>query len=157
MPCWLCRSHPLLARSFFLLSGSLLSSRLRWKSKTQIQCCEATADAKSLHGRPGCVQELLRDEELLLVFKQVGVCYPRIILYVFVVVVVLKSVPAYSSLCRVVLTFLPTPSPLPFLQCHPPALWHFCFTSNLHLLGAVPDRKRVLCMQSAHGEPRLVP
>ena len=25
MPCWLCRSHPLLARSFFLLSGSLLS------------------------------------------------------------------------------------------------------------------------------------
>ena len=70
-------------------------SRLRWMSKTQIQCCEATAYAKSLHGRPGCVKELLQDEELLLVFKQVGVCYPRIILYVFVVVV-LKSVPVCS-------------------------------------------------------------
>ena len=34
------------------------------EAKTQIQCCEATADAKSLHGRPGRVQELLRDEEL---------------------------------------------------------------------------------------------
>ena len=43
------------------------------------------------------MQELLQDEELLLVFKQVGVCYPRIILYVFVVVVVvLKSVPVCS-------------------------------------------------------------
>ena len=41
------------------------------------------------------MQELLQDEELLLVFKQVGVCYPRIILYVFVVVV-LKSVPVCS-------------------------------------------------------------
>ena len=70
-------------------------SRLRWKSKTQIQCCKATADAKSLHGRPGRVQELLQEEELLLVFKQVGVCYPHIILYVFVVVV-LKSVPVCS-------------------------------------------------------------
>ena len=29
------------------------------------------------------MQELLQDEELLLVFKQVGVCYPHIILYVF--------------------------------------------------------------------------
>ena len=43
------------------------------------------------------MQELLQDEELLLVFKQVGVCYPRIILYVFVVGgVVLKSVPVCS-------------------------------------------------------------
>ena len=41
------------------------------------------------------MQELLQDEELLLVFKQVGVCYPHIILYVFVVVV-LKSVPVCS-------------------------------------------------------------
>ena len=40
------------------------------------------------------MQELLQDEELLLVFKQVGVCYPHIILYVFVVV--LKSVPVCS-------------------------------------------------------------
>ena len=78
------------------LRGGELSSRLRWKSKTQIQCCEATADARSLHGRPGRVQELLQDEELLLVFKQVGVCYSRIILYVFVVVVVFKSVPICS-------------------------------------------------------------
>ena len=64
------------------------------EAKTQIQCCEATADAKYLHGRPGRVQELLQDEELLLVFKQVGVCYPRIILYVFVVVLI--SVPVCS-------------------------------------------------------------
>ena len=41
------------------------------------------------------MQELLQDEELLLVFKQVGVCYPRIILYVFFVIV-LKSVPVCS-------------------------------------------------------------
>ena len=41
------------------------------------------------------MQELLQDEELLLVFKQVGVCYPHIILYVFVVVV-LESVPVCS-------------------------------------------------------------
>ncbi len=87
------------ARETWLCAGVTagLSSRLRWKSKTQIQCCEATADAKSLHGRPGCVQELLQDEELLLVFKQVGVCYPHIILYVFVVGGgVLKSVPVCS-------------------------------------------------------------
>ena len=40
------------------------------------------------------MQELLQDEELLLVFKQVGVCYPNIILYVFVVVLI--SVPVCS-------------------------------------------------------------
>ena len=48
------------------------------------------------------MQELLQDEELLLVFKQVGVCYPHVILYVFVVVV-LKSVPV-CSLIRCVCT-----------------------------------------------------
>lgn len=48
--------------------------------KNQIQYCRATADAKSTQRRTGCVQELLQDE-LLLVIKQVAVCYPYTILY----------------------------------------------------------------------------